>query len=362
MPRWHLSNLWCRSFSTSFRSRLSSPDQTPSAGRQRLLPAVLGVGISLALLFWALRGVKLDDILHHVRAAHPAPLLIAVILATLTFPLRLIRWRLLLRHESGRPYPAAPLWHAVALGFMANNILPLRAGELIRTYTASRLSNIRFTTVLSSIAVERIFDGLTIVALLTVALLSPDLPGEVMVGGVSVAGIARVGGLLGGLALLAAIAVLAAPLPAERLVRSLLPWPNAANRVVSLIEGIRQGLVVLRTPVRLLLVVFWSFALWLVNAWAFYVGFAAFDIPVSYLGALLMQALIVLGISIPSTPGFFGPFEAVIVAALALYGVPRDLAFSYAISYHVTSFIPITVLGLWSLARTPGGFSGLRRL
>lgn len=340
---------------------MSNPDQAPAAGR-RLLPAILGVGISLALLFWALRGVKLDDIAHHIRAARPAPLLLAVILATLTFPLRLIRWRLLLRPESGPPYPPAPLWHAVALGFMANNLLPLRAGELVRAYTAARLGSIRFTTVLSSIAVERIFDGLTIAALLTLALLSPDLPGGVMVGGVSVARLARVAGLFGGLALVLSMAVLAAPLAAERLVRSVLPWHNLANRVVSLIEGIRQGLMVLRTPRRLSLVVFWSFALWLVNALAFYVGFAAFDIPVSYLGALLMQGLLVLGISIPSTPGFFGPFEAVIVAALALYGVPRDLAFSYAISFHVTTFIPITLLGLWSLARTPGGFRGLRRL
>jgi uncharacterized membrane protein YbhN (UPF0104 family) len=72
-----------------------------------------------------------------------------------------------------------------------------------------------------------------------------------------------------------------------------------------------------------------------------------------------MQGLLVLGISIPSTPGFFGPFEAVIVAVLALYGVPNDLAFSYAISYHLTSFAPITLLGLWSLTQTPGG---LRRV
>jgi glycosyltransferase 2 family protein len=340
---------------------LSNPDGVSAAGR-RLLPAILGVGVSLALLYWALRGVRLDDILHHIRGSRPAPLLAAVVLATLTFPLRLIRWRLLLRPESGGPYPTAPLWHAVALGFMANNLLPLRAGELIRAYTASRLGSIRFTTVLSSIAVERIFDGLTIAALMTLALLSPDLPGGVMVGGVSVARVARVAGLLGGLALLLSLAVLAAPLAAERRVRSALPWHNIANRVVSLIEGIRQGLMVLRTPIRLSLVVFWSFALWLVNALAFYVGFAAFDIPVSFLGALLMQGLLVLGISIPSTPGFFGPFEAVIVASLALYGVPRDLAFSYAISFHVTSFIPITLLGLWSLARTPGGFRGLRRL
>jgi uncharacterized protein (TIRG00374 family) len=105
--------------------------------------------------------------------------------------------------------------------------------------------------------------------------------------------------------------------------------------------------------------VFWSLVLWNVNALAFYVAFAAFDIGVSYWGALLMQGLLVLGISIPSTPGFFGPFEAVIVAVLALYGVPHDLAFSYAISYHLTSFAPITLLGLWSLTQTPGG---LRRV
>jgi uncharacterized protein (TIRG00374 family) len=327
---------------------------------RRVLPALLGLGVSLGLLWWALRGVSAADILHHVTQAELTPLTVAVVLATLTFPIRLIRWRILLRDETGHPYPAGPLWHAVALGFMANNILPLRAGELVRSYTAARLAQIRFTTVLSSIAVERIFDGLTTVALLTVALLGPDLPRSVTVGGVSVAHLARMAGLVGGVALLAAILMLAAPLAAERLVRRLVPWPRAAGRLVDLIEGVRQGLVVLRAPTRLLLVVFWSLVLWMVNALAFYVGFAAFDIPVSYLGALLMQGLLVLGISIPSTPGFFGPFEAVIVAVLALYGVPADTAFTYAISFHVTSFVPITLLGLWSLARTPGGFQGFR--
>jgi uncharacterized protein (TIRG00374 family) len=308
-----------------------------------------------------MRGVSLEDILRHVAEAEPAPLAAAVILATLTFPLRLVRWRVLLRDEQGHSYPAGPLWHAVALGFMANNVLPLRAGELVRSFAASRLAGIRFTTVLSSIAVERIFDGLTIIGLLTIALLSPDLPPSVRIGGVSVADLAQTGALIGVVALLGAVLVLAAPLSAERIVRRLLPWPRFAGRIVSLIEGVRQGLVVLRTPARLIRVVLWSLVLWLVNAFAFYVGFASFDIPVSFNGALLMQALLVLGISIPSTPGFFGPFEAVIVAVLGLSGVPNDVAFSYAISFHVTSFIPITLLGLWSLTRTPGGLQGLRQ-
>jgi uncharacterized protein (TIRG00374 family) len=334
---------------------LSTPD-TDARGR-RALSAALGIGISIGLLLWALRGVSVPEVLRHIRGAHPAPLAMAVAIATLTFPLRLIRWRLLLRDEQGRSYPAIPLWHAIALGFTANNLLPLRAGELIRSYTAARLAPARFSTVLSSVAVERIFDALTVVMLLTLALLSPDLPPHVAVGGQSVAHLARAGAVVSAAGLLMAILVVAAPLTAERLVRRLLPFPRMASGIVSVLEGVRQGLGVLRTPGRLAGVVFWSLVLWLVNALAFYVAFAAFDIPVSYLGALLLQGLLVLGISIPSTPGFFGPFEAVIVAVLALYGVPKDVAFSYGIAFHIASFVPITLLGLWSLARNPGAFS-----
>jgi uncharacterized protein (TIRG00374 family) len=166
---------------------------------------------------------------------------------------------------------------------------------------------------------------------------------------------------VGLLALLIAIVVVAAPLAAEALIRKLFHHTRFADRVVDLIEGVRHGLAVLRSPRRLVGVIVWSLVLWLTNALAFHLGFAAFDIPVSYMGALLMQGLLVLGVSVPSTPGFFGPFEAVIVAALALYGVPGSLAFSYAITFHITTFIPITLLGLWSLAKTPEGLGSLRR-
>ena len=327
---------------------------------RRALPAVLGIGVSVALLAWALRGVSAEAVLGHVASARAGPLVAAVIVATLTFPLRLIRWRLLLRDDRGEPYPSGPLWHAIAIGFTANNLLPLRAGELIRSYTAARLTQARFTTVISSVAVERIFDALTVVALLTFALLSSALPSSVTVAGTSVTQLARAAGVAGIVALLMAIMVVAAPLAAEKIVRRLLPSTRLADRIVDLIEGVRHGLAVLRSPGRLAGVMVWSLVLWLSNAFAFYLGFAAFGIPVDYVGALLLQGLLVLGISVPSTPGFFGPFEAVIVAVLALYGIPGSLAFSYAIAFHVTTLIPITLLGLWSLTRIRGGFSALR--
>ncbi len=331
----------------------------PKRRTRRAVPALVGLLLSAGLLYWALRGVELSQVRRNVAGAHLLPLFTAVAVATATFVIRLFRWRLLLRGEQGRPLPALPLWHAIAIGFMANNLLPFRAGELLRCFAATRLTSARFTTVVSSIAVERVFDGLTVAVLLAVALLAADLPSDVAVGGVRVARLAQAAGAAGAAAILAAVLMLAFPRAAERAVRAVLPAGAVADRLVGIIEGIRLGLSALRSPALLSGVIGWSFAMWLTNAAAFWICFAAFDIPVGFEGALLLQSLLVLGISIPSTPGFIGPFEAAIVAALALYGVPHDRAFSYAITFHVTTFIPIVLLGFWSLARTPVGWRDL---
>ena len=334
--------------------------EASSGGGRRTASALVGLALAVLLLVWALRGVHFSEVIGHLRNARLAPLLAAVVIATLTYPLRLVRWRLLLRAADGGPLPAAPLWHAVAIGFMANNLLPFRAGELVRLLAVSRLAGVRFSSALSSVAVERIFDGLTVVALLSVALLASDLPPDVAVGGVSVRHAAQAAGAMGAAALVGALLVVAFPLAAERLVRRLLPAGGLTERLVALIEGVRHGLSVLRSPALLAGTISWSLVLWLTNGLAFFVAFKAFGIPVGFLGALLMQGILVFGISVQLTPGFVGQFEAAIVAALALYRVPNDLASSYAIAFHATTFLPIILLGAWSLARTPLALSDLR--
>jgi uncharacterized protein (TIRG00374 family) len=321
---------------------------------------VLGTLVAGLLLVWALRGVHPAEVLEHLRTARIGPLLVAVVIATLTYPLRLVRWRLLLRAADGGPLPAGPLWHAVAIGFMANNILPFRAGELVRLLAASRLAGVRVSAALSSLAVERVFDGLTVVALLSISLFASDLPPDVAVSGVSVRHAAQAAGLLGLAALTAAVLVVGFPLAAERVIRRLLPAGKVTDRIVDLIEGIRHGLTALRSPALLGGTIFWSVVLWLTNGFAFFVAFKAFGIPVGFSGALLLQGILVFGISVQLTPGFLGQFEAAIVAALALFQVPPALASSYAIAFHATTFVPIILLGAWSLARTPVALSDLR--
>lgn len=311
-------------------------------------------------MVWALHGVHFDEVVRHLRNARLAPLAAAVVLATLTYVIRLIRWRLLLRDTDGSALPALPLWHAVAIGFMANNLLPFRAGEVVRIIAASRLAGARFSAVLSSIAVERIFDGLAVVALLSLSLIASDLPPDVAVGGVSVRHAAQVAGAMGAAGLVAGLLVVAFPAAAERAIRSVLPAGRMTERIIALIDGLRHGLTVLRSPALLAGTVIWSLVLWLMNALALYVAFKAFDIQVGFLGALLMQGVLIFGITVQLTPGFLGQFEAAIVAALALFRVPNDVASSYAIAYHILTFLPIILLGAWSLARTPVALSDLR--
>jgi uncharacterized membrane protein YbhN (UPF0104 family) len=96
----------------------------------------------------------------------------------------------------------------------------------------------------------------------------------------------------------------------------------------------------------------WTLAHWMVSALAFWIGFRAVGIEASYFAALLVQGVIVVGVAIPQAPGFFGVFEAAARWTLvSVYAVPADQAITWAIGYHLLSFIPITLIGGWYFIR-----------
>ena len=91
----------------------------------------------------------------------------------------------------------------------------------------------------------------------------------------------------------------------------------------------------------------WAIAMWLMNALAFWLGFKAVGIEVSYSAALMLQGLIAIGVAVPALPGFFGVFEKFAQLGLGIYGIDRTLATSWAISYHILTFLPITIIGIY---------------
>lgn len=333
----------------------------PAGGNHRhLWTALIGLCVSIGLLAWSMRNVNFAEMMAEIRTAKPLPVLLGVVLATGSFVMRAVRWKLLLRADTGVDVPFWPRWHAVAMGFMANNLLPLRAGELVRAYAISTLGHVRLTGAITSLVVERVFDALTLVLLLSLGLLLSNLPASTVIAGIPLARIASVAGAGALVSVIVGAVLVSQPQLMERIIRRMLPEGKLQARLVSVGHGITEGLIGLRSPARLAGVVFWSLALWLTGAGSFYVMFSAFDIGVSFGGALLLQSAMAFGIAVPSTPGYFGPFEAAIVAVLSLFGVSDTTGFSYAVTYHITTLLPVTLLGMVSLAVSPIAFRDIR--
>lgn len=313
--------------------------------RGRLI-TLLGLGIALGLLWWLFRDEDPAEVWSQVRGANPGLLLLAVALTTATFPVRAIRWRYLLAPAQ----PEAPFrsrFEAVCIGFMTNNLLP-RVGELARAYAYSRREPVPAATAFATLVVERFLDGIAILLLLLLALAGPafpaaDLPVEIVTG-------IRVVGLFLGLVVVGSAFLLGAPGPslraADRFARTLLPtqW---ADPFVRLVRSFVEGLAALRGWRLVLPALAWSLGVWMLQSLSLWIGFLAFDIHLTFDAALLTNGSVAIASTIP-TPGFFGTFHAAAKLALAdVYAVAEANALGFAVGWHLGSFLPITIMGLW---------------
>ncbi len=315
---------------------------------------LIGAVLTLLLLTWTLRDVQPGVLVQQLRGANLGLLLLGAVVATAIFPLRAVRWVVLLE-------PIAPglrfmdAWRAVAIGMMINNVLPARAGELARAYALSRETRaVSFTSALASIALDRLFDALVVFALMFGAMLAPGFPAGASIAGrpatalVGTWGVATLLLVFGG-AVMVAFRPEFVRAVATRVVRAVLPsWEP---RVATFVEHSTAGLAVLRSPSRFARAVFWTVLHWLTNALAFWLAFRAVGITAPFSAALFLQGLIAIGVAIPSSPGFFGPFEAFAKAGLQIYAVPVTLAVTWAVGFHMLSFIPITAIGACYFSR-----------
>jgi uncharacterized protein (TIRG00374 family) len=108
-----------------------------------------------------------------------------------------------------------------------------------------------------------------------------------------------------------------------------------------------EGLSVLRTPGHFIAVFGWTLAHWLVQPLAFWLAFLAVGVHVPLAATLIVQGIIVILVALPSAPGFFGPFEYGAAVGLSLYGVSQSEAATWALLFHIASFIPITAIGAY---------------
>ena len=309
----------------------------------------LGIALSAVLLWFAFRGVPWPEVATEIRRANLGLLLLSAIAATGIFPLRARRWRTILDPIAPR-LPFGALWRATAIGMMVSNIVPARAGELARAYALSReTERVPFSAAFASIAVDRVFDTLLVLLLMFVAMLSPAFPGAGLL--VRRSATVGVGAVIIALAVLYCVVFFPAQIISLFELFARRVAPRFEERGKAILTSFASGLSVLRSPRRFAEVFWWALLHWLLNACAFWIGFKAVGVPAPLSAALFVQAIIAIGVALPSSPGFFGAFELAGKIALGVYGVTESLAITWAVGFHILSYIPITLIGGYYFAR-----------
>ncbi|GLC26368.1 lysylphosphatidylglycerol synthase transmembrane domain-containing protein [Roseisolibacter agri] len=315
--------------------------------------SALGLALSALLLWWALHEAPLGKVWEALAQSDWLLFAAATAVGTAIFPIRARKWRTILEPVAQR-IAFGPLWRSTAIGMMVNNVVPARAGELARAYALTReVPRVAFPASLASLAVDRVFDAIVLLLLMFGALLDPAFPPDVRLAGQSVPMLARGGAVAVVVLLVGLYSFIALPHLFEAAFRAVARrvLPRVEERGAAALRAFADGLGALRHPARFAAVFGWTVVHWLVHALALWLGFRAVGIDVPYSAALFLQGLLGMAVAVPSSPGFFGVFEGAAVMGLSVYAVPSTLAISWALGYHILTFIPITVIGAIYFAR-----------
>lgn len=310
----------------------------------RIALLLVGTGLGIALLVFLLRSVNLDQLGAAFSNVDYGYLALAIVPFAVNLIVKVPRWALLYGDES----PAwDTLFGAMNVGYAVNALLPARLGEIVRAYWVRDRAGVSMVRTLSTIALERVADGLTLLILLVLVAPTVAFPRR-LVGPALTIGVVFVVAVAG-------MAVLVHGAERENHPLSTYLARLETGRWAFVGGAIRQamtGLQALKTWRSVALLVFYSLIIWAANVLLAWLVLHAFHIDVPVTAAMLLVAVVNLGMTVPSSPGYVGVYEGLTVLTLGLYGVHHAPALAFALAFHAIAFVPVTIIGLIYIART----------
>ena len=312
----------------------------PSSPFGRIWLTLLGIGISVAALWIAVRDVDLAFVAQRLAQADVRYLLVAVAVGAVQIWLRTMRWQLLLPvRPDGSRAPTHRLLPVVLIGYLGNVALPARLGELVRTYLVARRESLDPVSVLGTVVLERILDVVALAGFAFIVALAVGAPPWMV-------GAAALAAATGSVALLVAIAGLPTvvrilgprfgPATATSRWRPLLL--RAAGQFSAGVSGSRSRRAVAGAAAL-------SFITWPLDALLVWLVASSIDIDISLGAAALISAAAVLSTAVPSAPGYVGTYELAAAFAAQAMGVASSPAFALAVLAHAFTILPVAIAG-----------------
>ena len=327
-----------------------------------LAKPLIGLALTVFFLVLVISNLKFEEVGKAFSDANYWYLLPAVTITFLAYLVRAWRWQFIL--QPTKPISFKSSYSILMIGFMANNLLPARIGEFVRAYTLGAQEKISKSLSLATIVLERVCDGLTLIAFMGVALVA--FPSPHSNGGTQFIEVFST------LVFVGATVFLVFLIAREKWVLRVLsfcmkPLPKGLeHKALGLLTSFVLGLHALKRGRIVLSLVLLSVLVWFMEGTSYYLMLRAFRLDtkmdgLQLIGAgLLLLVFVNLGTMVPSAPGFFGIYQAAATVALGAYAVSNATAFSLALLTNTFQYVLVTSIGLFFFSRRHMSFKGLQ--
>jgi uncharacterized protein (TIRG00374 family) len=300
---------------------------------------ILGILISIFLVYLSVRGINLQDVFCDLKNIQLSYVIFFIFLVILMQWLRSYRWGVIL-HPMEK-IDQFSLFSVTSVGFLAIAAIPARIGELARPYLISKRSSIKMSSALGTILVERVLDSFTVLTIAIIVLFLTDLPPWMIKSSIIF--------FLLALVMFCFIVFLIlrrdAALKLINKILSKLPG-KFAHTIDEVIHHFIDGFQIITNIKFLLYLFFLSALVWLVDVLAIYMLLKAFDFTLPVMASFVVMIILIVGIAIPTAPGYIGNWHFACVLALSFFGLAKAEALSFAVVYHFLSMVIVVILGV----------------
>ncbi|MGE0129238.1 MAG: lysylphosphatidylglycerol synthase transmembrane domain-containing protein [Blastocatellales bacterium] len=318
-------------------------EKPPAAQRLKPLLAYLFAGVGLA---WVLHDIRLEQLPSHFVRINWSWVALAIVCDILGYVCQGVRWQLLLQPVSRKlSWPQAT--QAVYAGLFVNEILPLRAGELVRAWLAARWMSVSPVSIIPSIVVERLLDAIWLVAGIGLVAVFVPLPQD----------LTHTGSWIGIIIIVSVVCLIALFMVrrqiahSERMRGRLAQWKSKSallSLVVRLAGGLRE--IGLSRPFYFSLII--SLVFLALQGLAFWLVMLAYGLPLSWQIGMAVFLIVHVGTLIPNAPANVGSYQFFCVVGLTLFGVDKTLATGFSLVVFISLTVPLLVIGWLALGRS----------
>ena len=305
----------------------------------------LGIVLLILSFYYLFHNTDKDQLWAAVTHFQLIWLLPALLIYMLGYIIRGFRWVVLLSPIKKCSFQS--LFPTLMMGFMANNIFPARAGELIRAHLNGKKEGISSSSSFATIILERLFDGLTMILILWAALFFGNLP----IREENLPAIKLVSIFFGLVFFVLFLLVVLKKMAVELINKCLSLAPKKmAEPLGKIAHTFIDGLKTLQNAKESFIILFLSASAWTCEFTSYYllaIGMGITSPLFTLWSAALIMTMVNLAILVPSTPGGIGIFESVGVVIVTQFGVDKSIAVAYMILVHLLVFIPVTLLGAY---------------